>query len=331
MRYREIGNSGLMGSVVSLGTWAAGGDASWGGRDDTQAIESIKMALDQGINWIDTAPAYGLGHSEQLVGRAIRGRRTEALVATKCGISWDTDEGTFLIERDGKRFYRNLSKKAVIEGAEQSLRDLGTDYIDLFITHWQAIEPFKTPISETMEALLELKRAGKIRAIGVSNVTPEHVLEYLKLGRIDLIQQKYSLLTRTDVETNLLPLCEEHHITLQAYMPLEQGLLSGKVTMETIVPEGDVRNRNPWYKPENRVQVVEVLESWAPLCEKYACDISHLAIAWIIARSEQTNALCGGRKKSHVLANARASEIVLDLGDLARMSNDVVKLQLVAG
>lgn len=329
MRYREIGQSGLLGSVVSLGTWAAGGDASWGGRDDRHAIEAIQAALDTGINWIDTAPAYGLGHSEQLVGQAIRDRRSTALVATKCGITWDTDEGSFLIARDGKRFYRNLSKKAVIEGAEQSLRDLGTDTIDLFITHWQAVEPCKTPISETMEALLELKQAGKIRAIGVSNVTPEHVLEYLKFGRIDLIQQKYSLLTRADVETHLLPLCQEHQITLQAYMPLEQGLLSGKVTMETIIPEGDVRNRNPWYKPENRVQVVEVLDGWAPLCEKYNCEISHLAIAWVIARSAQTNALCGGRKVSHVLANARAGEIELDLGDLARMSDDVVKLQMV--
>lgn len=331
MRYREIGRSGLQGSVVSLGTWAAGGDASWGGRDDAQAIEAIQAALDVGINWIDTAPAYGLGHSEQLVGQAIRSRRSEALIATKCGIVWDTHEGSFLIERDGKRFYRNLSKKAVIAGAEQSLRDLGTDTIDLFITHWQAVEPFKTPIAETMEALLELKQAGKIRAIGVSNVTAEQVQEYLKYGQIDLIQQKYSLLTRTDVETNLLPLCEEHKITLQAYMPLEQGLLSGKVTMETLVPEGDVRNRNPWYKPENRIQVVEVLDSWAPLCEKYRCDISHLAIAWVIARSGQTNALCGGRKVSHVKENARAAEIVLDRGDLAKMSDDVVKLQLVMG
>jgi len=331
MRYREIGQSGLLGSVVSLGTWAAGGDASWGGRDDAQAIEAIQAAIDAGINWIDTAPAYGLGHSEQLVGQAIRGRRSEVLIATKCGLVWDSDEGAFLIERDGKRFYRNLSKKAVIEGAEQSLRDLGTDTIDLFITHWQATEPFKTPIAETMEALLGLKQAGKIRAIGVSNVTAEHVEEYLRYGRIDLIQQKYSLLSRADVEANLLPLCEQHQITLQAYMPLEQGLLSGKVSMATIVPDGDVRNRNPWYKPENRVQVLDVLESWAPLCEKYQCEISHLAVAWVIARSDQTNALCGGRKVAHVKENARAAEIILDRGDLARMTDDVVRLQQVMG
>jgi methylglyoxal reductase len=271
-----------------------------------------------------------MGHSEQRVGQAVRGRRSSVLIATKCGLTWDTEEGAFLLERDGKRFYRNLSKKAVIAGAEQSLRDLGTDYIDLFITHWQAVEPWKTPICETMEALLELKQAGKIRAIGVSNVTRDQVLEYLKYGRIEVIQQKYSLLNRTDVEVNLLPLCEEYGITLQAYMPLEQGLLSGKMTMETIVPEGDVRNRNPWFRPENRVQVLQVLEGWTPLCEKYNCEISQLAIAWILARSGQTNALCGGRKKAHVLENARASEIILDRGDLARMTDDVVKLQLVS-
>jgi len=328
MLFRELGQTGIQASVISLGTWAAGGDSSWGGPDDARAIAAIETAIDQGINWIDTAPAYGLGHSEQLVGQAIRGKRSRVLVATKCGITWDTEEGSFLIARDGKRFYRNLSRRAIIAGAEQSLRDLGTDYIDLYITHWQAVEPFMTPIAETMAALQDLQRAGKIRAIGVSNVTADQVREYLQYGRIDVIQQKYSLLTRTDVEVNLLPLCEQHHLTLQAYMPLEQGLLSGKMTMDTVLAPGEVRTRNPWYAPAIRRQVIGILQAWQPLCQKYGCDVSHLAIAWVLARSGQTNALCGGRKSAHVQENARAGDLVLDAADVTRMTADVERLQL---
>jgi methylglyoxal reductase len=292
-------------------------------------VEAIRTAIDQGINLIDTAPAYGMGHSEVLVGQAIQGRRNEVIVATKCGLSWDTSEGSYFLTRDGKRFHRDLSRKAIKAGAEQSLRNLGIDTIDLFITHWQASEPVMTPVSETMDALLELKREGKIRAIGISNVTPDHVRDYLQYGQVDLIQQRYSMLNRQDAETHLLPLCEQHKISLQAYMPLEQGLLSGRMTMDTVLGEYDVRNKNPWYRPENRVQVVELLESWRPLCDKYACEISHLAIAWVIARSEQNNALCGGRKNSHVIENARAGSIILEPADVDQLTSDLARLKLV--
>jgi methylglyoxal reductase len=326
MIYREIGKSGLKASAVGLGTWAAGGDTAWGGRDDESAIEAINAAIESGINLIDTAPAYGLGHSEELVGKAVKGRRSDLIISTKCGLRWDSDEGTLHMERDGVVIRRNLSKKSIKKDAEDSLRRLGTDYIDIFITHWQAIEPFKTPIAETMDALLELKKEGKIRAIGASNVAPEHIEEYLKLGHVDLIQERYSMLTRENVEKNLLPLCEKHNITMQAYMPLEQGLLTGKVTMDTVLPDYDLRHRIPWYKPENRIKVINMLDGWKPLCEKYSCEVSQLVIAWTIHRSEKINALCGGRKQRHVAENARAGEILLESSDVMKMNGDIYGL-----
>lgn len=326
MIYREIGKSGIKASAISLGTWAAGGDSAWGERNDELAIEAIKTGIDSGINLIDTAPAYGFGHSEQLVGKAIKGRRSELIISTKCGLRWDTEEGTLHMERDGKKVYRNVSKKAVKQGAEESLKNLGIDYIDIFITHWQSVEPFKVPISETMEALLELKKEGKIRAIGISNVTSEHVEEYMKHGQVDLIQQRYSMLTRENVEKNLLPLCEKYCITMQAYMPLEQGLLTGKVTMETEFAENDIRNKIEWYKPHKRIKILNMLDGWKPLCEKYNCEVSNLVIAWTIAQYEKMNAICGGRKPQHVAENAKAGDIVLESSDIEKMNKDIEKL-----
>ena len=191
-------------------------------------VEAIRAAIDGGITLIDTAPRYGFGHSEELVGQAIRGYDREKLViSTKCGLWWKDNEGTLQNSRDGHTVYRNLSKRTIKIEIEDSLRRIGTDYIDTYITHWQSKPPFVTPISETMEALLELKQEGKIKAIGVSNVTPDHIKEYLKYGQVDLVQEKYSLLSR-QVEEEILPLCRENHITLQAYSPMELGLLTGK-------------------------------------------------------------------------------------------------------
>ncbi len=327
MFYREIGKTGMSASVVSLGTWAAGGDSAWGGiHDDATAIEAIIAGIDHGINLIDTAPAYGLGHSERLVGKAIKGRRQEVLISTKCGLRWDTEEGSFLVARDGVRVVRNLSKKSVKLEAEASLKNLETDYIDLYITHWQSVEPFAFPISETMEGLMELKKEGKIRAIGIANATPEQVNEYLKYGRIDLVQERYSMLTRENVEKNMLPVCRENNITLQAYMPLEQGLLTGKTTMDMIISSTDVRNKISWYVPENRIKVIDMLEGWKPLCEKYQCEISHLVIAWTFAQSEAINVLCGGRKPNHVIENSKAGNLSIEKEDLMKMNADIEKV-----
>jgi len=181
MRYKKLGNSDIDVSVVSLGAWAIGGDSNWGASDDDMSIRTIHEAHNLGITLLDTAPAYGLGHSEEVVGKALKGRRSDFVLSTKCGLVWDGGEGSVLMSRDGVTLLRNLSAKSVRKQLEESLKRLQTDYIDIFITHWQATEPFLVPIEETMGALNEFVREGKIRAIGISNVTADQIDE-LKIG-----------------------------------------------------------------------------------------------------------------------------------------------------
>ncbi len=325
MIFREIGNSGIRASVLALGTWAIGGDAAWGKQDDDISIRAIHAALEKGINLVDTAPAYGLGHSERVVGKAIRGKRDRVILSTKCGLVWGDNEGSQFLVRDGAVIRRNLSKKAILAGAEESLRNLGTDYIDIFITHWQSAPPFITPISETMEALLQLKKEGKIRAIGVANATCEQVEEYLRCGDVALVQQKYSMLDR-NVEEGLLPLCEEKGITLQAYSPLEQGLLTGRIGRDYVLPEGDIRSKTRWYQPQHRNRILSMLEGWEPLCKKYHCNLSNLVVAWTAAQGQKINVLVGSRKAEHVLENFRGGEVTLEREDVLRMRGEIENL-----
>lgn len=181
---REIGRSGVRASAVGLGTWAIGG-WMWGGTDEAQSITAIRASLDAGVTLIDTAPAYGLGRSEEIVGKAIAGCRDKAVIATKCGLVWHTRKGKHFFDQDGKPVHRYLGRDAIIHEVEESLRRLGTDYIDLYITHWQ--DP-TTPIEETVAALDDLKQAGKIRAVGASNVNRSELEHYVQTGALDAIQ-----------------------------------------------------------------------------------------------------------------------------------------------
>lgn len=325
MLMREIGKTGVMASAVGFGTWAVGGGIIWGERDDDLAVRAIHEALDAGINLIDTAPVYGFGHSEEVVGRALKGRRDKVIVTTKCGLTWEGDQGSFFYSREGYTVLKNLSRAEVIRGCEESLRRLQTDYIDVFMTHWQSIPPFVTPISETMDALLQLKKEGKIRAIGASNVSVDQLKEYMSLGEVALVQEKYSMLDRR-IEEEIMPFCEESGISIQAYSPLEQGILTGRFTMDTVLSENDVRNRSDHYKPENRQRIIGMLEGWRPLCEKYRCSMSSLVIAWTAAQSERFIVLCGSRKPEHARDNVQGGNIALDWEDLEKMRGDLLKI-----
>ena len=172
MKMMKIGKSGIEASALGLGAWAIGGDSNWGPSDDAESIKTIHRARELGITLVDTAPAYGLGHSEEVVGKALKGRRDQYVLATKCGIRWDIDEGGLLMERDGVKIVRNASPARLAEEIEWSLKRLDTDYLDLYIVHWQATEDYPFPISETMGYLMDLKAQGKIRAIGASNLNP---------------------------------------------------------------------------------------------------------------------------------------------------------------
>ena len=325
MRTRKIGTTDIEASVVALGAWAIGGGPWWGATDDDESVKAIQASIDVGVNFIDTAPVYGWGRSEKVVGRAIEGRRDKVILATKCGLWWHDDQGPLFFQLEGYTVRRWLNPAAVRREVEDSLRRLGTDYIDLYQTHWQSTEPQNDPISETMECLVRLKEEGKIRAIGASNVDVAHIREYQAVDVLDAIQPRYSMLDR-QIEHELLPYCISQNISSLVYSPLEQGLLTGKIGMDREFSPGEYRNNIPWFKPENRRPVLDMLAGWQGLTEKYNCNLAQLVIAWTVEQPGVSFALCGARKVEHSLENGAAGDIILDPEDMDTMRRDVEAL-----
>ena len=315
MMTREIGTSRLAASASGLGTWAIGG-WMWGGTDEAESIAAIHAGLDEGVTLIDTAPAYGLGRSEEIVGKAIAGRRDEVVLATKCGLVWHTDGGRYFIEQSGKPVYRYLGTDSIAYELEQSLRRLGTDHIDIYITHWQ--DP-TTPIAETMGALEALKRAGKIRAIGASNVTAADVEAYVAAGTLDCIQEQYSMVHR-DIEAELVPLCLRHGVSILSYSSLALGLLSGKIGPERQFEGDDLRKTDPRYSVENRLKVAAFAQEIAPVAAAYGASVAELVIGWKLRQPGIDFALCGARHPDQPRDNARAGALQLDDPDLKRIT-----------
>lgn len=308
---REIGRSGVKASAVGLGTWAIGG-WMWGGTDERESIAAIQASLDAGVTLIDTAPAYGLGRSEEIVGKALAGRRDKAIIATKCGLVWHTDKGRHFFDQDGKPVHRYLGRDAIRHEVEQSLKRLGTDYIDLYITHWQ--DP-TTPIEETIAALEELRQAGKIRAIGASNVGRGELEQYIAIGGLDAIQERFSMIDR-EIEADLLPLTRRNGVATLSYSSLALGLLSGGIGPERVFSGDDQRRDNPRFSVGNREKVAAFAKSIRSIAEKHGATIAQIVIAWTLAQEGVTFALCGARNPGQALDNARAGTIRLDEEDL---------------
>lgn len=313
---REIGRSGVKASAVGLGTWAIGG-WMWGGSDEAESVKAIQASLEAGVSLIDTAPAYGLGRSEEIVGRAIAGRRDEAVIATKCGLVWHTQKGNHFFEQDGKPVHRHLGRDSIIHEVEQSLRRLGTDYIDLYITHWQDAT---TPIEETVRALEELKTSGKIRAIGASNVNRVELEQYIKTGSLDAIQERFSMIDR-EIEADLLPLTTANGVSTLSYSSLALGLLSGTIGPDRVFSGDDQRKENPRFSVANRKKAKEFAETVRPIAELHGASIAQLVIAWTLAQPGVTFALCGARNPVQAIDNARAGTIRLSADDLAVMNS----------
>lgn len=315
-------------SVVAFGAWAIGG-WMWGGTNEKDSIRAIHAALDSGINFIDTAPVYGFGVSEELVGRAIRGRRDKVVLATKCGLVTDPDGGQFKFNATAAGYnpngiigvYVHLSADSIRKEVEASLKRLGTDTIDLYQTHWQEDT---TPIEETMSALMQLRQEGKIRAIGISNASAAQLKEYQAVGNVDSDQERFSMLDR-GIEADQLPYCRERGIAVLAYSPLGQGLLTGKMTPDREFEEGDLRRGNPRFSVKNRERAASLIEAFGPIAEKHGITPVQLAIAWTVHQPGLTHALCGARTAEQAMENAGAGDVELHADDLAAIDKAIKK------
>lgn len=328
MKTMKLGKTGIDISRIGLGTWSIGGGSAWGGDHDLQVVvDTIREAPKAGVNLIDTAPGYNFGNSEKILGKALEGmNREDVIIITKCGVTWDQEmKGDLFNKVNGIQLYKNLNSASVKKEIEESLERLGTDYIDVYMTHWQSIKgsEYYVPIRKTMDVLNELKAQGKIRAIGAANVDIHDIEEYLKWGQLDIVQAKYSILDR-DIEKEIIPCCRENGVTIQAYSPLEMGLLSGTLPRDYKPVGAQIPKK--WFQPENMQAAMDVMEQWKPLCGKYRCTIANLALGWILAQGDFLNLLSGSTTVEQIKENVKSAELELDPADVAMMRGMVEAL-----
>jgi len=328
MEYRRLGNSGLKVSVIGFGAWAIGG-WMWGGTDQKDALAAVQEAIETGITTIDTAPVYGFGLSEEIVGEAIRGKRDKVQILTKYGLRWDTQKGKrYFDTQDNQgrpiKLHRYAGKEGVIQECKDSLRRLGTDYIDLYQIHWP--DP-TTPIEETMLAVERLIQDGKVRAAGVCNYSVEQMKIAEKFLVLASSQVPYSMVNR-NVEKQLIPYCIKNNKGVIAYSPLQRGLLTGKIGMDHEFASGDHRPSTPFFKPENRRKILGVLEKIRPLADAHGATLAQLAITWTIHMPGITIALVGARNPSQVRENVRAADIELTHDEFQRIGELLEGLDL---
>lgn len=310
MRTRKLGFTDLHLTTVGLGTWAIGGEWKWGWgpQDDAESIAAIRRALDLGINWIDTAAAYGLGHSEEVVGQAIAGRRDEVIVATKCGIRWDESTG---------QPFRSLKAESVRREAEASLRRLNVDVIDLYQIHWP--DPDEE-VEEGWGVIADLVKEGKVRYGGVSNFSVAQLKRAQVIHPVASLQPPYSMLRR-GVEDELLPYCAANDIGVVAYSPMQAGLLTGKFSRERVasLADTDWRKRNPLFNEPQLSANLALVERLRPIAGRNGITLAQLAIAWVLRRSEVTAAIVGGRRPAQVEEVAPAGDVELPAEDVAEI------------
>lgn len=331
MERRQLGRSDLGVTPITLGAWAIGG-WFWGGQDEAKSSATVHAAIDAGITSIDTAPVYGFGQSEEVLGRALRGRREQVQLLTKVGMRWDCEEGVHYFDSKdptGKQYsiWKNLRPDSIRHEVECSLRRLQTDHLDLVQCHWP--DP-STPIADSMGALLQLREAGKIGAIGVSNFSTAQMAEaQAALGHVPLAsdQPHYSLLDRR-VEREVLPWCREHDVGVVIYSPMARGLLTGRVTMERRFPSSDGRSTDPRFHPTNRQRILDALAQVQPIAEQHQVSLANLAVAWVLHQPGVSAALVGARTPDQAIENAQAAQVRLSVDDLSQLDRVFSALRL---
>ncbi len=330
MELRKAGKSRVKLSVISFGSWAIGG-WMWGGRDDKAAINAITAGMDQVITTIDTAAVYGFGLSEKLVGKAINGKRDKIQLLTKFGLQWKSTKGQyhFTTQDDSGNsvdIYKYGGKERVIEECEESLKRLGTDYIDLYQMHWP---DSSTPISETMEALDQLIQQGKIRAAGVSNFSLDQLDEAIKYLPIAVNQVPYSMINRS-IEKDVMPFCIKNRVGILAYSPMQRGLLTGKITPDYVFKPGDHRPSTPFFKKANIELVNKFLNQIKPIADEHQATIAQVVLNWTMNQPGITSVLAGARNPKQITDNSGATAFLLSKEEIKLINKylDVLKLNL---
>jgi aryl-alcohol dehydrogenase-like predicted oxidoreductase len=309
---KALGNSDLHLTPIGYGAWAIGGgnwEFGWGSQDESESIAAIERALDSGLNWIDTAAVYGLGHSEEVVGKALKGRAKKPLVFTKCSMRWD----------ENRKIYRSLKRASLEEEVNNSLRRLGVDVIDLYQIHWPNPED---EIEEGWETLTKFKEQGKVRYIGVSNFNVAQMKRAQKIAPITSLQPPYSLLRR-DIETEILPFCRENNIGVINYSPMVSGLLSGKMTAERVrnLPDDDWRKRSPNFQPPKLERNLALAELLREIGRPHGVEPGVVAIAWTLRNPAITAAIVGARRPDQVDDVAPAATFRLSESEALRIAN----------
>ena len=292
MEYRKLDNLKI--SAIGYGAWGIGGAPFWSNEGDSKSIESIKISYESGINFFDTAPVYGFGHSEKLIGKALNSVRDKIILATKCGLRWGKESLGSL--------RKDASRKSILEEIDQSLKRLNTEWIDIYQVHWPDLQ---TSQKETMETLLEIQAQGKIRYIGVSNYSVEQIKESSRYGKIISLQPEYSLLAR-EIEKDIVPVCLEKKIGIIAYSPLASGVLTGKYGRDTKFKDWRSKGIIGTFTGEGFLKNINKVKRLKEIAKEEGKTCGQIAINWVLRQPGLTTALVGVKNAGQVEENIKA-------------------------
>ncbi|WMD20511.1 aldo/keto reductase [Achromobacter seleniivolatilans] len=325
---RPLGRSGLEITRIGLGAWAIGGNGwavGWGAQDDLDSIAAIRLAVDRGINWIDTAAVYGLGHSEEIVRRALAQMpgSERPYIFTKCGLTWSPEQPQAMPRRNG-------APASIRSEIEDSLRRLGVERIDLYQMHWPAGDG--TPLESYWRELLDLKQAGKVGAIGLSNHNLAQVQDAESFGHVDTLQPPFSAIRR-EAAADLIPWCAANDTGVIVYSPMQSGLLTGGFSEERAraLPADDWRSRNAEFTPPNLQRNLALAEAFKPIAERHGTTVAAVAAAWTLAWPGVTGAIVGARSAAQVNGLLGAAELELDSDDMDAIAEAIEETGAGAG